>query len=362
MRPKVSIIVTVYNTVKYLQRCLDSIVDQSLDNIEIILVDDGSTDTSKELCDDYAKRYNNIRVIHKKNEGVAFARNSGLDIATGEFVAFVDSDDFVDENMYKDLYETAKILNIKTVFCGYKSYDDKNNIQIKKSPCRKKLYKGSRVFRRALLELVGTRPKEKIDVSLNKSVCFGIYSLDLINKKRIRFYSERKYIAEDLLFNISYFRYADGLYVDEATPYNYSCNKEGLSYIYTKDKFDDYMVMYKKMRRMLRKHKKQKEIKIRMQRTCICYAMFLVYLICNSYRTKKAIKNIKILCSNNNLISLLCDYEYYKCPFRLSISCFLMKRKMAFLIWLIENLSKKIEYLKTIVKIIWIKGRKCDGS
>ena len=90
---KVSVVVPVYNVEKYLDQCMNNLVNQSLQEIEIILVDDGSPDRVPEMCDEWAMKDNRIKVIHKKNEGLGYARNSGLEIAMGEYVTFVDSDD-----------------------------------------------------------------------------------------------------------------------------------------------------------------------------------------------------------------------------------------------------------------------------
>lgn len=92
---KVSVIVPIYNVEKYLKKCIKSIIGQTYENIEIILVEDGSPDNSSEICDEFAKMDKRIKVIHKKNEGVSAARNSGLDVATGDYVCFVDGDDYV---------------------------------------------------------------------------------------------------------------------------------------------------------------------------------------------------------------------------------------------------------------------------
>ena len=95
MKPKVSIIVPVYNVEKYLDRCMESLLNQTLKDIEIILVDDGSPDNCPQICDEYAKKDSRVKVVHKVNAGLGYARNSGLDVASGEYVAFVDSDDYV---------------------------------------------------------------------------------------------------------------------------------------------------------------------------------------------------------------------------------------------------------------------------
>lgn len=105
MQEKISVIIPVYNVEKYISKCLDSIVNQTYKNIEIIIVNDGSTDRSGLICDEYAKRYNNIRVFHKENAGVSSARNLGIDNSSGEYIAFVDPDDYIDKNMYEILHK-----------------------------------------------------------------------------------------------------------------------------------------------------------------------------------------------------------------------------------------------------------------
>lgn len=105
MEDLISIIVPVYNVEKYLERCLDSLLQQTYENIEIILVDDGSTDQSGLICDNYAKKHSHIKVIHKENGGLSSARNTGLTIAQGNFVGFVDSDDWVTTDAYEFLYK-----------------------------------------------------------------------------------------------------------------------------------------------------------------------------------------------------------------------------------------------------------------
>ena len=106
-QPKVSIIVPVYNAEKYLKRCINSLKNQTLEDIEIILVDDSSTDSSLEICQIAADEDSRIKVIHKVNEGAGYARNAALKIATGEYIGFLDSDDFAEKEMFKTLYEKA---------------------------------------------------------------------------------------------------------------------------------------------------------------------------------------------------------------------------------------------------------------
>ena len=117
--PLISVIVPVYNVAPYLTRCLDSIVMQTWQNLEIILVDDGSRDDSVGICDLYAARDARIRVIHKENGGLSSARNAGLDIAAGEYVGFVDSDDWIEPDMFEYLLQNAENYGADIATCGH---------------------------------------------------------------------------------------------------------------------------------------------------------------------------------------------------------------------------------------------------
>ena len=97
----------VYNTEKYLRRCVDSILAQTFTDFELLLINDGSTDSSGAICDEYTQKDSRVRVFHKENGGVSSARNIGLDNAKGEYIAFVDSDDYIDNRMYECLYNKA---------------------------------------------------------------------------------------------------------------------------------------------------------------------------------------------------------------------------------------------------------------
>lgn len=118
MKPKISIVIPVYNSEKHLKQCIDSVLNQSYKNIEIILVNDGSTDNCGKICDAYKKADDRVIVIHQKNKGVSVARNTGLDAATGSYIGFVDSDDWVGENMYEELLGLLLKNDLDVTECG----------------------------------------------------------------------------------------------------------------------------------------------------------------------------------------------------------------------------------------------------
>ena len=105
---KVSVVVPVYNVEKYLDRCINSIINQTYHNLEIILVDDGSPDNCPQMCDEWAQKDERIRVVHKKNAGLGIARNTGIDHATGDYICFFDSDDYVEQNIIIECVESIQ--------------------------------------------------------------------------------------------------------------------------------------------------------------------------------------------------------------------------------------------------------------
>lgn len=125
---KISIIVPVYNTGIYLKKCINSLLNQTLRDIEIVLIDDGSTDESRDICDEYAKKDDRISVIHKRNEDVSIARNIGIKKSKGKYIGFIDSDDWIESNMYQNMYKYIKDYDVDIVFCDAVTvYDDKQS-------------------------------------------------------------------------------------------------------------------------------------------------------------------------------------------------------------------------------------------
>ena len=121
----ITVIVPIYKSEKYLNKCVNSILAQTYPHIEVILVNDGAPDGSALLCDEYAKKDDRIKVIHKENGGVSSARNAGLDAASGEYVGFVDSDDFVDEDMYESMIKSIVDTGADIACCGYRTVYDR---------------------------------------------------------------------------------------------------------------------------------------------------------------------------------------------------------------------------------------------
>ena len=121
----ISVIVPVYNVEKYISQCLDSIINQTYSNIEIICVNDGTRDGSRKILEEYRKKDSRIKIIDKKNGGLSSARNAGLEVAQGEYISFIDSDDWIEETMIEKLYRNITSLDTDIAICGVHQYDEK---------------------------------------------------------------------------------------------------------------------------------------------------------------------------------------------------------------------------------------------
>ena len=225
---KVSIVVPVYNVEKYLDMCVDSLVNQTYGNLEIILVDDGSTDTSPQMCDKWAENDSRVKVLHKQNEGAGIARSMGMKIAQGEYILFVDSDDYLDISTIEKCIDNAQKKNADIVVFGRKNVRDTKIDEIFLYN-EKKDYIGEK----EIVEFLSGLFNYKIGIGI--SVWGKLFKLDIIKKNGIDFVSERKFLSEDALFILSIFSYVKRLSVLPENLYYYCYNPVSLSRKYSSD-------------------------------------------------------------------------------------------------------------------------------
>lgn len=216
-KPLVSIIVPVYNAEKYLRTCLDSICNQTLHELEIILVDDGSTDRSGQIAEEYAIKDKRIKVVHKRSGNPGTTRNVGLNLITGEYVGFVDSDDWIEPEMFFSLYKKAKEDNLDIVITAVtvEYIRDKR----KEKRLLDKLITGEKYIT-PLEAFFLLKEKKLFAVAYNK-----LYSSKLLINKQIRFMEILPY--EDLVFNLRAFSFAKQIgVISDNAPYHYMCRDE----------------------------------------------------------------------------------------------------------------------------------------
>lgn len=225
MRPKVSIIVPIYNVEKYLNRCLDSLLGQTLKEIEIIAVNDGSTDSSPNILNEYALKDPRIKVINKHNGGVSSARNDGLSMACGEYIGFVDPDDWADHEMYEAMYHHAINENVDIVMCTYiREFGGHSKVKKFQLP-NKTIYKDHEVRLHVMRRLIGPLNDEIANPELLDAwgtVWSKLYRANLIKEKGVQFIDLNKIgTNEDTLFNIETSYYANSFLFLNAPYYHY---------------------------------------------------------------------------------------------------------------------------------------------
>ena len=314
MEPKISIIVPVYNVEQYLERCVESLISQTYKNIEIILVDDGSKDNSGKLCDELAKRDPRILAYHKENGGLSDARNYGIDKATSDYVGFVDSDDFVDEDMYEILLSNLLKYDAEISFC--RLYDVYNDKVIKDNTPNEPYLMTS---------------EQAIKMVLEAKV-FSVTAVNKLYKKclfdQIRF--DKGKIAEDAFIMVDLLSRCEKIAATEAKKYYYMHRENSITTQKFTPKFLNVIEAYEKNAKIVAE--KYPNLKYQAD-TRICWAYFYVLdrlLKDEEYKDEKLeIELIQSLKKNKRFI--------------LNNSLFNSKRKLSFVALLInKNLYKAI--------------------
>ncbi|MCQ2957668.1 MAG: glycosyltransferase [Candidatus Gastranaerophilales bacterium] len=200
--PKISIVVPVYNVEKYLKECIDSIINQTLQDIEIICVDDGSTDSSGEILDNYAANDTRVKVIHKKNTGYGNSMNTGFSKATGEYIGIVESDDFAELNMFENLYNTAKQFNADVVKSDWYNYYTADNNSTKQDF----------TSRFECNNLLSFKTAPEIFM-VQGSIWSAIYKREFIEKNNIKFLETPGASYQDLSFTYKIFGLAENFVI-----------------------------------------------------------------------------------------------------------------------------------------------------
>ena len=337
---KVSVIIPIYKVEKYLSRCLDSVVNQTLEDIEIVLVDDGSPDSCPEICDRYAKKDSRIKVIHKKNEGLGYARNSGMLIATGEYIAFLDSDDYVSKDMYEKVYSELKRTDADCCVTGYVVKKDSGDEIHKENPLGTAVYESDDIITKVLAGMLGSKPDQARDTDVGMSVWKCVYRKELLQDKGILFPSERELISEDIIFQIRVLSQVKRVCTLSEVMYYYceNANSQSLTKTYSKDKFDRYKKLYNVELEMLSKIKFCEETRLRATRMFLGNTRVCIKQICQSTENSKQEKKtlLQEICDDKEIQDVLKWYPWKDNPLRQKIVTLLIKKKCVRLImWLV---------------------------
>lgn len=329
--PYISIIVPIYNVEKYLDRCVNSIINQTLKNIEIILVDDGSPDSCPRKCDDWAAKDYRVKVIHKRNAGLGFARNSGLEIATGEYVYFVDSDDYIDLAAAEKLYSAAKSNNVDICLAGICHENGDGNIRKNPAKYAGKLFYQDEIVKIVLAGMLGSDLTGKKNTSLPMSAWQGIYRREWIERYKLRFPSERQFISEDIIFHLHALPLAGSLmYISDCLYYYDNSNQSSLTRKYNSERFDKVGVLYLEEKRLISDLPNQQKLLQRAQNLYLGNVrVCLKQIVAKSKEEGKAfaIKEIEKIVNDPTLQTVLAEYPYHKNAVRQAIMSWCLHKK-----------------------------------
>ncbi len=343
MKPCVSVIVPVYNNECYLSTCIESILNQTLANIEIVLIDDGSTDASGKICDYYSELDDRISVIHKKNEGLGVTRNVGLSVANGEYFTFVDSDDYVDVNMYEKLYNVASKNNAELAICGLTRFYNDGKKEEYPLQLKDTLYEKTSIQNELICNIVGADPSAKHEALIGYSMCMGIYSLDIVKQNNMSFFSERVYKCEDVLFKVEYFTYVSKVCAVKEPFYFYRYNNNSLTHLYREDWFERLIASYRKEFQLLEEYN-IKDGRLYADRNFFADVRSCMREVLFTHSYSNSISEYKIMLNNELLCQELNWYPISKCTILKRIFNYMMKQKMAngvYLMLKIENMLRK---------------------
>ena len=236
---RVSFIIPIYDVAEHLNRCITSVLEQKERNIEIILVDDGSTDLSPEICDEYLKLDERISVVHKVNGGLSYARLTAFNMAKGNYVIFVDGDDYIEPDMTHKLIASAEENHSDIVLCGYFTNTEKEQTAYYLSLLKNTITGKDNIVENYIQPFIGTK---KGGLNLPRFLCFKLLKRELIEVDYFK--HENIYFSEDIVFNLLYTDNVKTISVVNEPLYHYRLNNNSLSNKYRPNKWQMYLNLF----------------------------------------------------------------------------------------------------------------------
>ena len=342
---KFSIVVPVYNVEKYLSRCINSLINQTLKEIEIILVDDGSPDSCGSICDEYAQKDNRIKVIHKKNEGVSAARNDGLISATGEWIIFCDSDDWMEENACELLYNEGIKKNVDVVIGDIYRVKDQNRIY-------NKFFDKEFVYRsrKELDQLVKTDLYQEYCILPPSTPTIGYggpwnkaVKRSLLIENKIIFDTELLGVFDDILYTAYLYANAKSISYIQKPIYNYVLVSTSITHTYKANALDINRRIFKAFREFIDTYSNNSEWEVAYHAMVIrrFEEVLRLYFFSkkNTLSYRKLLRQLKQTMESEPYITATKNVETHKLQSHHKKLVFLMKLKTSFGIWVLYQLK-----------------------
>ena len=340
--PKFSVIVPMYNVEKYLDKCVESIRQQTLSDIEIILVDDGSPDSCGEMADSFAQIDNRIKVVHRFNGGLGPARNSGMEVATGEYIGFVDSDDWVDSDMFERLYQAAVSENADVVFTGMRSISHGKVTDVREHPFAGRTLCGPEEIFPLRAAFYGALPSKQLDDPTPVSVCLAGYKRSFLTSNRISFLNVR---SEDKFFNTQVCRLATRVTCISGTPYCYRKDDQpSITKTFNQKTTESFFRLFRLLEQMADEEPDDTWIDchLREQRCVVDYSRVLVGMIEHSSESNKNKNYFVAKVLNHPVLRRACSkFPWWKLTFKQAIFFLALKARAIFIVRKLIQLKRR---------------------
>lgn len=332
--PKVSIIVPVYNVEQYLNRCVESLVRQTFTDIEIILVDDGSPDNSPQLCDILAKKYQMVRVIHKVNGGLSSARLAGYKEAKGKYCIFIDSDDYIDDDMIETLYIACSNNDADMSMCSWYTNTADGRIIQNKLQTQQTIIESKDMLLQYFLPHLSYSP---IPGEINLTAFLWLRFIKKSVLSEDVFVSEREYITEDILMQQMLAFKLNKVVIVNEPKYHYCFNGTSLTNKFRDGAFEKMMARYHFSKDLCRKHNLLDIANVRLQFNLLSAVGFSVLNACKLPKYSDAKKEMKIIFNHPEV------QEMYSTIDR---SYFSLQQKVMYLGYKLDALYPLYKYLR----------------
>lgn len=325
----VSIIIPVYKVEKYLDRCMESILNQTISNYEVILVDDGSPDACPYLCDQYAQKYNFVRVIHKQNGGLSSARNAGMKVASGKYIGFVDSDDDIEKDMYEQLYRVAENNSVDFVMTDYKRIEESGRSVLETSSIGKGLYNKKQIIENIFPNLI---MGSDINYGPLLSVCRCLYLRDFLIINHIQFDEEVRWSEDNIFSSIVGYHANSFYYLKGIGLYHYYKNPGTITTSYRRGSWEVYITMNRHLKQYFQA-KVDYDFSDQLNFHMIYYACNCINQAINSLEKKDALRIMRDILSSEEMETVFECLPQVKVPLKLRVQLELMKRRYVRLLY-----------------------------
>lgn len=342
-KPLVTIVLPIYNVEKYLERCINSVVNQTYANLEILLIDDASPDCCPHLCDEWAQKDCRVKVIHKPiNEGLGMARNTGIENATGEYIFFFDSDDYVALDVVEKCVCEAKRTGAEIVSFGAYFVDADGNVTGSRIPfVEQKYFEGREVQEKFLPNLLAPSPAIKKAPVFCMTAWSAMYKINLLQEKRWYFISEREIISEDVYSLMSLYQHVQCVGLLSEGLYYYCTNETSLTHTYRKDRYEKVKDFYLRLLKLCKEAGYNQDI---MHRASKPYMSFAVTALKQEARAphslKECRKRVYAILKDPMLQQVLQQNKYDQVSKTRKMMYFLMRNRLYWLCFLILRLKK----------------------